>query len=86
MRFMNNDDSFWLINANRTEVKRLLKNNKIEDRFFEYMFVDSGDIIGFLGDNPPLMKTRVSLKIDEAREIYKRLLSQGWIKTKPVWL
>ncbi len=82
---MSNDESFWLINAKRTEVKRFLKNNKSEDRFFEYMFVDSGDIIGYLGDNPPLMKTRVSLKIDEAREIYKRLLSQGWSTTKPLW-
>ncbi len=83
---MNNNNSFWLVNSNRTEVKRFLKNNKIEDRFFEYMFVDTGEIIGLLGNNPPLMKTRVSLKIDEAREIYKRLLSQGWKKTKPVWL
>ena len=83
---MSNDGSFWLINAKRTQVKRFLKNNKSEDRFFEYMFVDSGDIIGYLGDNPPLMKTRVSLKINEAREIYKRLLSQGWITTNPLWL
>ena len=82
---MTNAYSFWLINPNRTEVKRFIKNNKSEDRFFEYMFVDSGNIIGYIGDNPPLMKTRVSLKIDEAREIYKRLLSQGWRTTKPLW-
>tara|TARA_Y100000991_G_C21737840_1_gene249216 strand:- start:204 stop:455 length:252 start_codon:yes stop_codon:yes gene_type:complete len=78
-------DSFWLINSNRTEVKRFLKNNKSEDRFFEYIFVDTGEIIGILGDKPPLMKTRVSVKINQAREIYKRLLSQGWRQTKPVW-
>ena len=82
---MRNVDSFWLINSNRTEVKRFLKNNKIEDRFFEYMFIDTGEIIGVLGDKPPLMKTRVSIKINKAREIYKRLLSQGWRKTNPVW-
>ena len=78
-------DSFWLINAKRTEVKRFIKNNKSEDRFFEYMFVDTGEIIGLLVNKPPLMKTRVSVKINEAREIYKRLISQGWRKTKPVW-
>ena len=83
---MSNSDSFWLINSNRTEVKRFLKNNKIEDRFFEYMFVDTGEIIGKLGDSPPLMKKRVSVKINDAREIYKRLLTKGWRKTKPVWL
>ena len=82
---MRNVDSFWLINSNRTEVKRFLKNNKSEDRFFEYMFIDTGEIIGVLGDKPPLMKTRVSIKINKAREIYKRLLSQGWRKTNPVW-
>ena len=82
---MTNAYSFWLINPNRTEVKRFIKNNKSEDRFFEYMFVDTGDIIGILGDKPPLMKKRVSVKINDAREIYKRLLSQGWRKTNPVW-
>ena len=82
---MVNNESFWLINSNRTEVKRFLKNSKSEDRFFDYFFVDTGDIIGVLGDKPPLMKKRVSLKINEAREIYKKLLSQGWRKTKPVW-
>tara|TARA_Y100000991_G_C21938140_1_gene333961 strand:+ start:350 stop:601 length:252 start_codon:yes stop_codon:yes gene_type:complete len=80
-----NADSFWLINSSRKEVKRFLKNNKSEDRFVEYMFVDTGEIIGILGDKPPLMKTRVSVKINEAREIYKRLILQGWKKTKPVW-
>ena len=82
---MINVNSFWLINSNRTEVKRFLKNNKSEDRFYEYMFIDTGEIIGVLGDKPPLMKTRVSIKINKAREIYKRLLSQGWRKTNPVW-
>ena len=83
---MSNADSFWLINSRRTEVKRFLRNKKSDDKFFEYIFVDTGDIIGVLGDNPPLMKKRVSVKINEAREIYKRLLCQGWRRTKPVWL
>ena len=82
---MSNADSFWLINSNRTEVKRFLKNNKSENRFYEYMFVDTGEIVGILGDKPPLMKTRVSIKINEAREIYKRLLSKGWRKLEKVW-
>ena len=77
--------SFWLINSNRTEVKRFLKNNKSEDIFFDYMFVDTGEIIGILGDKPPLMKTRVSIKIKKAREIYKRLLSKGSRENKQFW-
>ena len=82
---MSNVDSFWLINSNRTEVKRFLKNNKCDDRFFEYIYIDTGEIIGILGDKPPLMKTRVSIKINKAREIYKILISQGWRETNPVW-
>ena len=82
---MSDTYSFWLINPNRKEVKRFVKNDKSDDRFFEYMFVDTGDIIGVLGDKPPLMKTRVSVKLNEAREIYKRLLSHAWRKTNPVW-
>ena len=49
------------------------------------MFVDSGKIIGIFGKEPPVMTTREELKIDIAREEYKKLLSQGWRKTEPVW-
>ena len=78
--------SHWLINSNKTEVKRFIKNNKSIDGVFEYMFIDTGNIIGVLGEEPPLMTTTVSVDIDLAREIYERLLTQGWQKTKEVYL
>tara|TARA_Y100000589_G_C27049875_1_gene586838 strand:- start:244 stop:495 length:252 start_codon:yes stop_codon:yes gene_type:complete len=77
--------SFWLINANRSEVRRFVKNTNNKDQFFEYMFMDSGKIISILGNEPPLMKTREEFKIDEARELWKKLLAQGWRITEPVW-
>ena len=77
--------SYWLINANRTEVKRFIKNEKSIDGVFEYMFVDTGKIVGVLGEEPPSMTTTISVDIDLAREIYERLLSQGWRKTEEVW-
>ena len=77
--------SHWLINSNRTEVKRFIKNDKSIDGVFEYMFVDTGKIFGVFGKNPPVMTTTVSVEIDLAREIYERLLSQGWRKTEEVW-
>jgi len=77
--------SHWLINSKRTKVKRFIKNDKSIDGVFEYMFVDTGKIVGLLGKEPPLMITTVSVDIDLAREIYKRLISQGWIKTEEVW-
>ena len=78
-------ESYWLINSNRTEVKRFIKNEKSIDGVFEYMFVDTGKIVGVFGKNPPVMTTTVSVEIDLAREIYERLLSQGWRKTEEVW-
>ena len=75
----------WLINSNRSKVKRFIKNDKSIDEVFEYMFIDSGKIVGVLGNEPPVITTTVSVDIDLAREIYERLLSQGWRKTKVVW-
>ena len=77
--------SHWLINSNRTEVKRFIKNDKSLDGVFEYMFVDTGKIVGVLGKEAPVMTTTVSVDIDLAREIYERLISHGWRKTEEVW-
>ena len=77
--------SYWLINLNRSEVKRFIKNDKSIDGVFEYMFVDTGKIVGVLGKAPPVMTTTVSVDIDLAREIYERLISQGWRKIEEVW-
>ena len=49
------------------------------------MFVDTGKIVGVLAKDPPLMITTISVDIHLAREIYERLISQGWSKTEEVW-
>ena len=77
--------SHWLINSKKTEVKRFIKNDKSIEGVFEYMFVDTGKIVGVFVKEPPVMTTTVSIDIDLAREIYERLLSQGWRKTEQVW-
>ena len=77
--------SYWLINSNRSEVRRFIKNHKSIDLPMEYMFIDSGKIVGYLGKEPPVITTTVAVDIDLAREIYERLLSQGWRKTEEVW-
>jgi hypothetical protein len=61
-------DDYWLINSNRSRVKRFLKNNQNKDKFFEYMIIDSGRILGVLGKEPPLMTNREELKVDKARD------------------
>ena len=73
--------SYWLINSNRTEVKRFIKNKNSIEEVFEYMFIDTGKIVGALEKEPPLMSTTVSVDIELAREIYERLISQGWKRT-----
>ena len=77
--------SHWLINPKRTEVKRFIKNDKSIDGVFEYMFVDTGKIVGVLGKEPPVMQKREELKIEKAREEWKKLISQGWRVTQEVW-
>ena len=83
--FINMAKSHWLINSKRTEVKRFIKNEKSIDGVFEYMFVDTGKLVGVLGKEPPLMTNTVSVDIDLAREIYQRLLAHGWRKTEEFW-
>jgi len=73
--------SYFLINSSKTEVKRFTKNQKSIEGVFEYMFIDTGKIVDALVKEPLIMKTTVSVEIDLAREIYERLLNQGWKKT-----
>ena len=76
---------YWLINSDRSRVKRFAKNKQNKDKFFEYMFIDSGKIVGVLGKEPPVLTTREEIKIEAAREAWKKLIAQGWRKTLVVW-
>ena len=62
-----------------------MKNDKSIEGVFEYMFIDTGRIVRYLGNESPLMSTTVCVDIDLAREIYERLISHGWRKTEEVW-
>ena len=77
---------YWLTNSNRSEVRRFIKNANIKDKFFEYMFFDTGKIVGVLGKEPPVMQKREELKIEKARKVWEKLISQGWRVTLEVWL
>ena len=48
------------------------------------MFIDSERILSVLKE-PPLMTTREELKVDKARDEWKKLIAQGWRRTKPLW-
>tara|TARA_B100000902_G_C26982699_1_gene751067 strand:- start:478 stop:741 length:264 start_codon:yes stop_codon:yes gene_type:complete len=79
------NDEAWLICPNWTEVRRFTKNKNNKDKFFQYMFVDSGVVVGAHGEKPPLMKRRKEIKIDEARKEYQKLITAGWQVTEPKW-
>ena len=79
------EHSFWLINSNRSEVKRFIKNKQNKDKFFDYFFIDTGKVVGVLGKQPPVMTRREEVKIEKARETWKMLIAQGWRKTPVVW-
>ena len=72
---------YWLINSNRSEVRRFTENKANDDQFYKYVFIDNGKIVGYLGQKPPLLQNREEFKIEEARVIWKRLISQGWRRT-----
>ena len=75
----------WLICPNCTEVRRFKKNKNNKDKFFEYMFIDSGIVVSELGEKPPLMKTRKEIKIEAARNEYQKLITSGWQVIEPKW-
>ena len=77
--------SYWLVNSNRSRVKRFIENTNNKDQFFKYMFVDSGKVSSW-GKEPPVMTNREELKIEKAREEWKKLITQGWLATPEVWL
>ena len=77
--------SYWLVNSNRSRVKRFIENTNNKDQFFKYMFIDSGKVTSTWGKEPPVMTTREELKKDAAREEWKKLIAQGWRRTEEDW-
>ena len=77
---------YRLINSNRSEVKRFTENRSSEDQFNKYVFVDSGKIVGVFGKETPLLQRREEFKLEEATELWEKLISHGWRRTAEVWL
>ena len=60
--------SYWLVNSNRSKVKRFIENTNNKDQFFKYIFIDSGKVTSTWGKVTPVMKTREELKKNPAKE------------------
>ena len=82
---MNSNNDFWLIDSNLVGVIRFYKDKEHSDKSIAYMFIEEGIIMGIHGENPPLMKTRKKIAIEEARLLWQKLLNEGWQKTSKKW-
>ena len=82
---MNSNNDFWLIDSNFVGVMRFYKYKERSDKSSAYMFIEEGIIMGIHGENPPLMKTRKKIAIEEARFLWQKLLNEGWQKTNKKW-
>ena len=78
-------DTNWLICPNWIEVKCFTKNKRKNEKLIDSMFIDTGIVMGVYGDKPPLMKIRKKVKIEEARRIWQKLITEGWQITNPKW-
>ena len=82
---MHSNNDFWLIDSNSVGVVRFYKDNENSDENITFMFIEEGIIMGIHGENPPLMKTRKKIVIEEARLLWQKLLNEGWQKTNKKW-
>ena len=81
---MRKENDFWLIDSNSVGVIRFYHKN-INKSLSGYMIIEEGIVMGIHGENPPLMKNRREMKIEDARLFWKNLINQGWKKTNPKW-
>ena len=75
---MNSNNHFWLIESNFVGVMRFYKDKEYSDKSIAYMFIEEGIIMRIRGANPPLMKTRKKIVIEEAKLLWQKLLNEGW--------
>ena len=82
---MKKENDYWLIDSNSVGVMRFYKNHENKKDLIQYIFIEEGIVMGSHGENPPLMKTRKEMRIEDARLFWKNLINKGWHKTNPKW-
>ena len=68
--------SYWLVNSNRSRIKRFIENKNNKDQFFKYMIINSRKVTSTWGKETLVMTTR---------EEWKKLIAQGWRRTEEDW-
>ncbi len=68
---------YWLINFNRSEVRRFTEERANENQFNKYVFIDNGKIIGVLIKEPSLLQSREEFKIDGSQRDIEETYGSG---------
>ena len=76
---------FWLIDPNSVGVILFIQYQEQLDNSKDYMIIEEGIIMGIDGEEPPLMKVRKKINIQNARQKWKKLISEDWQVTNPKW-
>ena len=50
--------SYWLVNSNRSTLRRLIENTNNKNQFFKYLFINSGKVTSTWGKEPSFMTNR----------------------------
>jgi len=79
------NESFWLICPNWVEVQRFSKSIRKKDDLHEYIFIEQGIVMGNYGEKPPLMQTKKTMRVEDARIYWQKLITEGWQPTNPKW-
>ena len=79
------EKDFWLIDSNYVSVMRFYKCTNEKGKTKDFICIEEGIIMGIHGENPPLMKTRKKIEIQEARLLWKNLIEEVWKKTNSRW-
>ena len=83
---MKKEYDFWLIDSNSVGVIRFYKKNENKEDLIEFMLIEEGIVMGSHGENPPLMKTRKEMKIQDARLFWKKLIKMEYQSINPKFL
>ena len=72
---MNSTNDFWLIDSNFVGVMRFYKDKDLSEESTKFILIEEGIIVGIYGENPPLIKTRIKIVIEESRLFWQNLLN-----------
>jgi len=70
------DSSYWLVNSNRSRIKRFIENTNNKDQFLNIGLLIMEKFTYTLGKEPQVMTTS---------EEWKKLIAQGWRRTEEDW-